>query len=64
MRYNPKANTSDTVRLLRPPPKVFTDELGASVWMSGVAPCKLELEDQARLNTDPYNFGLGSADFY
>jgi len=31
------ASIDDTVRILRPPPKVYTDELGRNIWMSGVA---------------------------
>ncbi len=43
----------DTVRVLRPPPKVFTDDLGKNVWMGDVEPVELELEDAAA--ADPYN---------
>ena len=45
----------DTIRIKRPPPKVFTDELGKNVWMSGVEPCRLELEDEHCAHADPYN---------
>lgn len=46
----------DTVRVRRPPPKVFTDASGQSVWMAGVAAveCKLEIEPEVP-GTDPYN---------
>ena len=54
----------DTVRIKRPPPKVFTDELGRNVWMSGVEPCGLELESDSGMEFDPYNSGVaGSAAF-
>lgn len=51
--------TGDTVRIKRPPPKVFTDEVGCNVWMSGVEPCWLELETDAAREFDPYNSPLG-----
>ncbi len=50
--------TGDTVRIKRPPPKVFTDELGRNVWMSGVAPCRIELESDGSHDFDPYNSGV------
>lgn len=43
----------DTIRLLRPPPRVFTDPLGRNVWMGEVE--TLELEPVSEINTDPYN---------
>lgn len=43
----------DTVRMLRPPPRVFTDPLGRNVWMGEIE--VLELEPVADVNTDPYN---------
>ncbi len=45
--------SGDTVRLLRPPPRVFTDPLGRNVWMGEVE--ALELEPVQVVNTDPYN---------
>ena len=51
----------DTVRILRPPPKVFTDERGRTVWMSGIAPFDLSLDVDARVSTAPYNSGLADA---
>ncbi len=48
-----KDESGDTVRLLRPPPRVFTDPSGHSVWMGEVEVLELELEEPA--NTDPYN---------
>ncbi|MDJ0908292.1 MAG: hypothetical protein QNI99_03795 [Woeseiaceae bacterium] len=53
-----RKQTGDTVRIKRPPPKVFTDELGRNVWMSGVEPCRLELESDGSLEFDPYNSGV------
>ena len=43
----------DTVRILRPPPRVFTDALGHNVWMGEVEPLELELEQMSI--SDPYN---------
>lgn len=43
----------DTVRLHRPPPRVFTDTLGNNVWMGEIE--VLELEPTRVVNTDPYN---------
>ncbi len=43
----------DTVRLLRPPPRVFTDDCGNNVWMGDIEVIDLELVEAA--NTDPYN---------
>ncbi len=48
-----KDGSDDTVRLLRPPPRVFTDPSGHSVWMGEVEVLELELEQSA--GTDPYN---------
>jgi hypothetical protein len=50
-----KTNQSagDTVRLRRPPPRVFTDVLGQNVWMGEVEPLELELEQLP--SSDPYN---------
>ena len=45
----------DTVRIERPPPKVFTDPIGRNIWMSGVEPCRLELESDADAETNPYD---------
>ena len=44
----------DTVRLMRPPPRVFTNPVGRSVWMGGVEPVELELDEPAA-NFDPYD---------
>lgn len=43
----------DTVRILRPPPRVFTDLCGRNVWMGSVEPIDLALDHP--VNTDPYN---------
>ena len=48
-----KSRSDDTVRLLRPPPRVFTDPCGHNVWMGEVE--VLELELQQAVPTDPYN---------
>ncbi len=45
--------TGDTVRIHRPPPRVFTNALGRNVWMGAVEPADLELEQP--VSTDPYN---------
>lgn len=51
-------NNGDTVRILRPPPKVYTDELGHNIWMSGVDSIALEVSGETGNSTDPYNHGL------
>ena len=48
-----KDRSGDTVRLRRPPPRVFTDPCGHNVWMGDVEVLELELEQA--VNTDPYN---------
>ena len=48
-----KEKSGDTVRIPRPPARVFTDPLGKNVWMGEVEPLELELEQA--VNTDPYN---------
>lgn len=53
MSDKPENRPEDTVRLLRPPPRVFTDPNGRSVWMGDVEVLDLELVPAA--NTDPYN---------
>jgi hypothetical protein len=45
--------SGDTVRLQRPPPRVFTDPCGHNVWMGDVE--VLELEIEPTVSTDPYN---------
>lgn len=53
MSDNLENKSGDTIRILRPPPRVFTDPVGHNVWMGGVEPLELALEQ--RVNTDPYN---------
>lgn len=53
MSRNFKEKTGDTVRILRPPPRVFTDDTGRNIWLGDVEPLELELEQPAK--TDPYN---------
>lgn len=53
MSDNLDQRTGDTVRILRPPPRVFTELNGRSVWMGDVEPLELALE--VPVNTDPYN---------
>lgn len=53
MSDKPDNRSGDTVRLLRPPPRVFTDPCGHNVWMGDVEVLDLELVPAA--NTDPYN---------
>jgi len=48
-----KKALDETVRLLRPPPRVFTDQCGRSVWMGDVEVLDFELVQVE--NTDPYN---------
>ncbi len=47
-------NLDDTIRLLRPPPRVFTEARGQTVWMGDVEALELELEGDEGAN-DPYN---------
>jgi len=53
MNQNLKAKSGDTVRMLMPPPRVFTDPLGRNVWMGEVE--ALELEMGREVISDPYN---------
>jgi hypothetical protein len=53
MSNNFEDQTGDTVRILRPPPRVTTDPLGRNVWLGDIEPLELALEDAA--NSDPYN---------
>jgi hypothetical protein len=53
MSENLQEKSGDTIRILRPPPRVYTDTLGRNVWMGEVDPLELVLEEP--LNTDPYN---------
>ena len=47
--------TGDTIRILRPPPRVYTNPLGQNLWMGEVEPVELELDREHGTNTDPYN---------
>jgi len=53
MSSNLKDPSGDTVRIQRPPPRVYTDPLGQNVWMGEVQAVELELVDPD--NSDPYN---------
>lgn len=53
MRGESEPGSGDTVRLLRPPPRVFTDPCCHNVWMGEVEVIKLE--PVQTVNTDPYN---------
>ena len=44
----------DTVRLLRPPPRVYTEARGQTVWMGEVEVLDFELEGETT-QCDPYN---------
>ncbi len=50
--------SGDTVRLRRPPPRVYTDPCGHNVWMGEFEVLDLELVEDS--NTDPYNNAGGS----
>ena len=54
MKNHLTEDPGDTVRLLRPPPRVFTEARGQTVWMGDVEALELELEDDEVAN-DPYN---------
>ncbi len=64
MDASKRNHIGDTVRIKRPPPKVFTDELGRNVWMSSVEPCGLELEIDPIRDGDPYNSGSALSPAY
>lgn len=54
MNVNPAKSHEDTVRLRRPPPRVFTKMHGQTVWMGEVQALELELEPES-VSDDPYN---------
>ena len=54
MSINPTEHVEDTVRLRRPPPRVFTEIQGRTVWMGDVESFDLELEPESK-SDDPYN---------
>ncbi len=53
MSSDTNEKSGDTVRLRRPPPRVYTDQCGHNVWMGEVEVLELELVEA--VNTDPYN---------
>ena len=53
MKRKSQEEPADTVRLLRPPPRVFTDPCGNNVWMGEVEVLDLDLLQPE--NFDPYN---------
>lgn len=52
-------NIGDTVRIRRPP-RVFTDNLGRTIWMSEIEPVELEIEPDTVTSTNPYDSGQSS----
>jgi hypothetical protein len=54
MEHRKEQHIGDTVRIRRPP-KVFTDPIGRTVWMSDVKPGEFELNDETAANDDPYD---------
>ncbi len=54
MNFESPQERDDTIRLRRPPPRVFTEARGQTVWMGDVEALELELEDDEVAN-DPYN---------
>jgi hypothetical protein len=53
-------NIGDTVRIRRPP-RVFTNDLGRTVWMSEVEPVELEIEPDPAVSTNPYDSGQSAS---
>ena len=49
----PDQDADDTVKICRPPPRVYTDPLGQTVWMGEIEPLDLEMEESVA--TDPYD---------
>jgi len=47
-------DSGDTIRLLRPPPRVFTEARGQTVWMGDIEVLEFELQDD-EAGRDPYN---------
>jgi hypothetical protein len=50
------------VRVLRPRPRVFTDEIGKNIWMGEVEHIELELGNAP--SSDPYNRSGGGDDVW
>ena len=60
MDSNLTESPEDTVRLLRPPPRVVTETTGQNVWIGGLESLDLDFELELELETDepdhdPYN---------
>lgn len=55
MKQESSNRIGDTVRIQRPPPRVFTDQIGRNIWMSGVEHCELELEAETESASNPYD---------
>ena len=60
MRHDLTEDAADTIRLLRPPPRVITRTRGQNVWLGGVEDPVLDFELELELETDepdydPYN---------
>ena len=56
MDSNSTEDLADTLRLFRPPPRIFTEMRGGNVWMGGIDALELELEpDFDDSDYDPYN---------
>lgn len=60
MNSNLTERPGDTVRLLRPPPRVVTETPGQNVWIGGVDALELDFELELELEIDepdydPYN---------
>jgi hypothetical protein len=53
-------NIGDTVRIRRPP-RVITNDLGRTVWMSEVEPVELEIEPDPAVSTNPYDSGQSAS---
>ena len=53
-------NIGDTVRIRRPP-RVITNDLGRTVWMSEVEPVELDLEPDTAVSTNPYDSGQSAS---
>ena len=55
MNSDDEYNTDDTVRLRRPPSRIFTDDCGNNVWMGEIEVVDLELVQIDDSSDDPYN---------
>ena len=60
MNGNLTEELGDTLRLLRPPPRVYTRTRGQNVWLGGVDTRELDFELELELEAeepdyDPYN---------